>query len=82
MSDHRSRPTGAALVTGVQAGRMRPEQLRGGNHGLTPEQVAESQRARILGAMRDLVATHGFHDVPVASVIQHAGVPRNTFYEL
>jgi AcrR family transcriptional regulator len=56
--------------------------LRGGNHGLTPEQVAESQRARILGAMRELVATHGFHDVPVALVIQHAGVSRKTFYEL
>ncbi len=82
MSDHRSRPTGAALVTGVQAGRARPEQLRGGNHGLTPQQVAESQRTRILAAMRDLVATRGFHDVPVASVIQHAGVSRKTFYEL
>jgi AcrR family transcriptional regulator len=82
MSDHRSRTTGGALVTGVQAGRSHPEQLRGGNHGLTPEQVAESQRARILDAMRDLVAAHGFHDVPVASVIQHAGVSRKTFYEL
>jgi AcrR family transcriptional regulator len=82
MSDHRPRTAGGALVTGVQAGRTRPEQLRGGNHGLTPEQVAESQRARILGAMRDLVAAHGFHDVPVASVIQHAGVSRKTFYEL
>jgi len=61
---------------------MRPEQLRGGNHGLTPEQVAESQRVRILGAMRELVAAHGYHDVPVASVIQHAGVSRKTFYEL
>jgi AcrR family transcriptional regulator len=82
MVDHRSRPTGAALVPGVQAGRTRPEQLRGGNHGLTPEQVAESQRTRILSAMRELVATHGYRDVPVASVIQHAGVSRKTFYEL
>jgi AcrR family transcriptional regulator len=82
MSDHRPRTAGGALVTGVQAGRTRPEQLRGGNHGLTPEQVAESQRARILTAMRELMATHGFHEVPVASVIQHAGVSRKTFYEL
>jgi AcrR family transcriptional regulator len=82
MSDHRPRTAGAALATGVQAGRTRPEQLRGGNHGLTPEQVAESQRTRILTAMRELVATHGYHDVPVASVIQHAGVSRKTFYEL
>jgi AcrR family transcriptional regulator len=82
MSDRRSRPAGAALAMGVPAGRTRPEQLRGGNHGLTPEQVAESQRARILTAMRELVATHGYRDVPVASVINHAGVSRKTFYEL
>ncbi len=82
MVDHRSRPAGVVLAPGVQAGRTRPEQLRGGNHGLTPEQVAESQRTRILGAMRELVAMHGYRDVPVAAVIQHAGVSRKTFYEL
>jgi AcrR family transcriptional regulator len=60
----------------------RPEQLRGGNHGLTPEQVAESQRGRIVAAMRELVATHGYSAVPVATVIRHAGVSRKTFYEL
>ena len=82
MSEHRPRTASAALAAGVPAGRARADQLRGGNHGLTPEQVAESQRARILTAMRELVATHGYHDVPVASVIQHAGVSRKTFYEL
>src|SRR6218665_3899517 len=82
MSDQRPRTVGGALVTGVQAGRTRPDQLRGGNHGLTPEQVAESQRTRILTAMRELVATHGYRDVPVAAVIQRAGVSRKTFYEL
>ena len=81
MSEHRPRTASAALAAGVPAGRARADQLRGGNHGLTPEQVAESQRARILTAMRELVATHGYHDVPVASVIQHAGVSRKTFYE-
>jgi AcrR family transcriptional regulator len=82
MPDHRSRPAKAALVTGVSAGRARPDQLRGGNHGLTPEQVAGSQRERVLAAMRELVAGRGYQAVPVTEVIRHAGVSRKTFYEL
>jgi AcrR family transcriptional regulator len=60
----------------------RLDQLRGGKHGLTPEQVASSQRERVLAAMRELVATHGYRDVSVATVLRHAGVSRKTFYEL
>lgn len=82
MPDHRSRPAKAALVTGVSAGRTRPDQIRGGNHGLTPEQVASSQRERVLAAMRELVAGRGYQAVPVTEVIRHAGVSRKTFYEL
>jgi AcrR family transcriptional regulator len=82
MPDHRSRPAKAALVTGASAGRARLDQLRGGKHGLTPEQVASSQRERVLAAMRELVATHGYRDVSVATVLRHAGVSRKTFYEL
>jgi AcrR family transcriptional regulator len=82
MPKHRSKESRSALLTGVAAGRARADQLPGGNHGLTPEQVVESQRTRILAAMRKLVATHGYGDVSVASVVQHAGVSRKTFYEL
>ncbi|HYI81113.1 MAG TPA: TetR/AcrR family transcriptional regulator [Thermoleophilaceae bacterium] len=82
MPDHRSRPAKAALATGVSAGRTHLDQLRGGKHGLTPEQVASSQRERVLAAMRELVATHGYRDVSVAGVLRHAGVSRKTFYEL
>ncbi len=32
--------------------------------------------------MRELVATHGYRDVSVATVLRHAGVSRKTFYEL
>jgi AcrR family transcriptional regulator len=49
---------------------------------LTPEQVASSQRERVLAAMRDLVAARGYRDVAVAAVLRHAGVSRKTFYEL
>jgi AcrR family transcriptional regulator len=82
MPDHRSRPAKAALVTGASAGGTRLDQLRGGKHGLTPEQVASSQRERVLAAMRELVATRGYRDVAVAAVLRHAGVSRKTFYEL
>ncbi|HEX2071703.1 MAG TPA: TetR/AcrR family transcriptional regulator [Thermoleophilaceae bacterium] len=83
MPEHGSRaPRRAALIPGVSAGRTRPDQIRGGNHGLTPEQVASSQRERVLAAMRELVAGRGYQDVSVAEVIRHAGVSRKTFYEL
>jgi AcrR family transcriptional regulator len=82
MPEHRSRTAKAALITGVSAGRTRPDQIRGGNHGLTPEQVASSQRERVLAAMRELVAGRGYQGVSVAEVIRHAGVSRKTFYEL
>jgi AcrR family transcriptional regulator len=82
MPDHGYRASRAALVSGVSAGRARPDQIRGGNHGLTPEQVADSQRERVLAAMREEVAARGFKEVPVADVIARAGVSRKTFYEL
>lgn len=69
MSEQRSRPA-------------RTARLRGGNHGLTPAQVAESQRERIEAAMRAQVAEHGYGAVPVAAVLRRAGVSRKTFYEL
>ncbi len=82
MPEHGSRAHRAALIPGVSAGRARPDQIRGGNHGLTPEQVADSQRERVLAAMRDLVADRGYQQVPVAEVIRRAGVSRKTFYAL
>jgi len=49
---------------------------------LTPEQVSDSQRARVLAALRTLVAARGLGRVTVAEVVRHAGVSRKTFYEL
>lgn len=61
--------------------RRRPDQIPGGRHGLEPEQVAQSQRARILTAMKDAVGREGYANARVADVIAHAGVSRKTFYE-
>lgn len=80
MPEQRSRAW-AALVTGVSAGRTRPDQIRGGNHGLTPEQVADSQQGRVLAALREEMAQRHLEEVPVADVIARAGVSRKTFYE-
>jgi AcrR family transcriptional regulator len=61
-------------------GRRRPDQLPGGHHGLSPEEVASSQRARILEAMRKAVQEQGYTDASIADVIKRAGVSRKTFY--
>jgi AcrR family transcriptional regulator len=61
--------------------RRRPDQLPGGRHGLSPEQVAESQRGRIIAAMTETVGQNGYRDARIAEVIARAGVSRKTFYE-
>lgn len=66
----------------VATGRRRSDQIPGGHHGLTPEEVAESQRARVLEAMRATIAEHGYSNASVADVIKRAGVSRKTFYAL
>jgi len=60
----------------------RPDQLTGGRHGLTAEEVRASQRERIVTAMTAAVGEHGYHGVRVADVVWRAGVSRKTFYEL
>jgi AcrR family transcriptional regulator len=57
------------------------QQLPRGRHRLTREQVLASQRGRILAAVAESVAEHGFARVTVADVIARAGVSRETFYE-
>lgn len=63
-------------------GRRRPDQIPGGHHGLTPEEVAQSQRARVVEAMRGAIAENGYSEASVADVIKRAGVSRKTFYAL
>jgi AcrR family transcriptional regulator/DNA-binding MarR family transcriptional regulator len=58
------------------------ERLRLGPNGLERAQVVEFQRARILGAMSDVVLEMGAPSVTVAHVVSRAGVSRRTFYEI
>jgi AcrR family transcriptional regulator len=64
------------------ARRRRPDQLVAGPHRMSREQVAANQTARILSAMRELIADHGYERTTVDVVIRKAGVSRRTFYEL
>jgi len=52
-----------------------------GPHNLSREQVEESQRARLLMAMVDAVASKGYANTSVADVLARSGVSRATFYE-
>jgi AcrR family transcriptional regulator len=52
-----------------------------GPHNLPRELVAENQRARILSAVIEAVAEHGYADTTIASIIAVAGLSRRTFYE-
>lgn len=50
--------------------------------GHSPEEVAADQRARILGAMVELVAERGYDAVAVSDLARRARVSTKTFYEL
>ena len=52
-----------------------------GPHRLTREEVAASQRGRMLLAMANVAAEKGYARATVADVIARAGVSRATFYE-
>ncbi len=64
-----------------QRAPRRVGQIPGGRHGLAPEAVAESQRARLLAGVAAAVAEHGYANTSIADVIARAGVSRKTFYE-
>jgi AcrR family transcriptional regulator len=55
--------------------------LPAGRHSLTREVVLASQRGRLLNAMAEAVAEHGYGATTVAHVVAVAGVSRKTFYE-
>jgi AcrR family transcriptional regulator len=59
-----------------------PRALPRGPHGLSREEVARSQRERLLQATTEVVAERGYAKTTVADIIGRAGVSRATFYEL
>lgn len=67
-------------MTSISSDRRARRGLPRGPHGLTPQEVAQSQRTRLLEAMTAAVAERGFTATPVSEVIARAGVSRKTFY--
>ena len=55
--------------------------LPGGHHGLSPEQVAESQRERLLAATAELIAERGFAETPITDIVKRAAVANRVFYQ-
>lgn len=55
--------------------------LPAGRHGLPREFVVQNQRERIVTALVDTVAEHGYNNTTVAHITKAAAVSRRTFYE-
>ena len=56
--------------------------LPGGHHGLTREQIADSQRERLLAAIAQEVARRGYRATTITDVVKLASVSTRDFYEL
>jgi AcrR family transcriptional regulator len=54
--------------------------LPGGHHGLSPEEVAESQRERLLSAVATLVAERGYGATTITDIAKTAAVANRVFY--
>jgi AcrR family transcriptional regulator len=56
--------------------------LPGGHHGLSREQILDSQRERLLAAVAREVATRGYRATTITEVVKAASVSTRDFYEL
>src|SRR4249919_2237046 len=67
----------------VVAAKREPDlgPLPGGHHGLSPEQVAESQRERLIAAIASVVAERGYRASTIAEIVRAASVSSRAFYE-
>ena len=61
----------------------RPElgPLPGGHHGLSREQVLESQRERLLAAFAQVLAARGYQQTNITEIVKVASVSSKAFYE-
>jgi AcrR family transcriptional regulator len=55
--------------------------LPGGHHGLSREQVAESQRERLLAGIAHAVAGNGYGAATITEIVKAASVSTRAFYE-
>lgn len=55
--------------------------LPAGRHGFSREQVAHSQRERLIAGLAAAVAEHGYNAVTITHITRAAAVSRRVFYE-
>lgn len=65
-----------------QAGHPDFGRLPAGRHGLSPAQVAGSQRERALAAVATVVAERGYGEATIAAIVTAASISTRSFYEL
>lgn len=58
-----------------------PVTLPRGPHRLTEEQVAESQRTRLMSSLTELMTESGYPAVTIGDLVSRAGVSRTSFYQ-
>jgi AcrR family transcriptional regulator len=63
------------------AGTPLPHRLPPGRHGIPANLVVEHQRLRLIAAMGEALAEHGYADVTTTHVSERAGVSTSTFYK-
>lgn len=64
---------------GAQLGELGP--LPGGHHGLSRQQILESQRERLLAAIAQEVAAKGYRATTITDVVDLASVSTRDFYQ-
>lgn len=72
---------GVASDGPFSAGELLPFQLPRGRHGIPANLVLEHQRLRLLAAMAEALAEHGYGTVTTTHVSELAGVSSSTFYK-
>jgi AcrR family transcriptional regulator len=63
------------------AGTPLPRRLPPGRHGIPANIVVEHQRLRLIAAMGEALAEHGYAGVTTTHVSERAGVSTSTFYK-
>src|SRR3954447_21398882 len=66
----------------MSADREAIRRLPTGAHGIPPDVVALNQRERLIAAVAEACAEHGYAETSVAELAQRASVSTATFYKL
>lgn len=80
-SDPATEDRGTSTDGPFSTGTPLPHRLPPGRHGIPANLVVEHQRRRLLAAMAEALAEHGYASVTTTQVSELAGVSTSTFYK-